>query len=61
MHRKRLNQELDCDNSGALKHLGQMTDDLHEWEGSVTKELGLTTADVASISKKYPFDLNLQS
>ena len=43
------------------KHLGQIANSMHEWEGRVADELGLTRADVARIKTKYPSNLELQT
>ena len=52
---------LDSENNGVLKHLGQIADNMHEWEGSVAENLGLTKAEVAAIKTKYPQELCLQT
>ena len=52
---------IDADNNGVSKHLGQIADSLAEWEGRIADGLNLTRADVASIRRKYPDDLKLQS
>ena len=59
--RQKLNQVLDSMNSGVSKHLGQIADSMYEWEGKLADELGLTRADVATIVKKHPTDLKLQT
>ena len=56
-----MNLILDCENNGVSKHLGQIADSMSEWEGSIAEELGLTSANVACIKKKYPNELNLQT
>ena len=61
IHRQKLNQVLDFDNSGVSKHLGQIADSMYEWEGPVAEALDLTKADVAAIIKKHPTDLKLQT
>ena len=43
-----------------IEQIGQIADSMYEWEGRVAERLGLTRAEVASIKKKYPEDLNLQ-
>ena len=58
--RTRLDKEIDADNDGVLKHLGQIADSMAEWEGRIAEELNLTPADVASIRTRYPNDLDLQ-
>ena len=52
---------IDANNNGIQKHLGQIADSLAEWEGRIAEELSLTPSDVASIRKKHPNDLKLQS
>ena len=47
--------------SGVSKHLGQIAESMHEWEGSVAEQLGLTPADVAEIKTAHPFNLKLQT
>lgn len=51
---------LDFENGDVPKHLGQIADSMHEWEGPVAEQLDLTPAKVAAIKTKYPFDLQLQ-
>ena len=56
--------QLDKDNGdghGVLKHLGQIADSMTKWEGRISDELKLTSADVASIHTKHPRNLKLQS
>ena len=55
-----LDQMLDFENGGVSKHLEQIADSIHEWEGAVAKELGLTPTEVAAITLKYPGELKLQ-
>ena len=52
---------IDADGHGALKHLGRIADSMTEWEGRISDELKLTPADVASIHTKHPRNLKLQS
>ena len=56
-----LDKEIDADNNGVLKHLGQIADSMTEWEGRISEELQLTPADVASIRELHPNKLKLQS
>ena len=56
-----LNRRIDQENGGVPKHLGQIADAIYEWEGPVAMALGLTTANVAAIVKKYPNQLNMQA
>ena len=56
-----LNKEIDACNNGVPKHLGQIADSMTEWEGRISEELRLKPADVASILKKHPNNLKLQS
>ena len=57
----RLDKEIDADNNGVLKHLGQIADSMTEWEGRIADELNLTPADVASIHTQHPNSLKQQS
>ena len=57
---QRLESVLDSDHGGVPKHLGQIVNCMHEWEGEIADELGLTLADVASIKSEYPTNLKLQ-
>ena len=59
--REKLNQVLDLENSQVSRHLGQIADSMHEWEGPITEQLGLTRADVAAIKEEYPGKLKLQT
>lgn len=52
---------LDFDNNGISKHLGKIADNMHEWEGRIAEELGLTPADISVIKTKYPGELRLQT
>ena len=56
-----MDKVIDGDGHGVLKHLGQIADSMTEWEGRISDELKLTSADVASIHTKYPRKLKLQS
>ena len=58
---QRLDEEIDFENGGVSKHLGQIADSMYEWEGTVAEELGLTRVDIAVIKKKHPDELNLQT
>ena len=60
-NRQKLDLILDFENNGISKHLGQIADSMHEWEGSITEHLGLTRADVAAIKEEYPGKLKLQT
>ena len=51
---------LDFFNDGVSKHLGEIADSMHEWEGPIAEQLGLKLADVAAIRTEYPNKLNLQ-
>ena len=51
---------IDVENRSS-KHLGQIADSMHEWQGAIADELGLSPADVAAIITKYPTQLNLQA
>ena len=52
---------LDFENDGVSKHLGQIADAMHEWEGPIAEQLGLTPVDVAAIKMKYRGELRLQT
>ena len=54
-------QVLDFNNDGVPRHLGQIADNMHEWEGSIAEQLGLTLANVAAIKKQYQTELKLQT
>jgi hypothetical protein len=56
-----LNKEIDSDNDGVPKHLGQIADAMAEWEGKISDALELTEADVAGIKTRSPSSLGLQS
>ena len=56
-----LDQVIDSDHGGVLKHLGQIADSMDEWEGAVAESLGLRPADVAEIKHKDPKKLKLQA
>ena len=57
----KLDNVIDADGHGVLKHLGRIADSMTEWEGRISDELKLTPADVASIHTKHPRNLKLQS
>ena len=52
---------LDSGNDGVPRHLGQIADSMHEWEGPVAEQLGLTQVDVEAIKLKHPRELTLQT
>ena len=52
---------LDFEHGDIPLHLGRIADTMHEWEGQVAEQLGLTQADVAAIRMKYPSELKLQT
>ena len=56
-----MNQVLDFENDDVSRHLGQIADSMHEWEGPIAEHLGLTRADVAAIKEEYPGKLKLQT
>ena len=58
---EQLNQVLDFQNGDVPLHLGQIADSMHEWEGPVAEQLGLTQANVAAIKLKHPAELKLQT
>ena len=52
---------LDSDNPlGVSKHLGEIADQISEWEGPIAECLDLTPADIAGVKTKYPENLRLQ-
>ena len=57
----RLNQVLDSENGGVPKHLGKIAEQMYEWEGGVSDELGLTTPNVNNIKGRYKNELKLQA
>ena len=57
LYSPQLNEVMDFRNSGVSKHLGQMADTMHEWEGPVAEQL---EADIAAIKIKHPGELKLQ-
>ena len=60
-NRQKLDQVLDFESGGVSTHLGQIADAMHEWEGPIAEQLGLTRADIAAIKTKYPGELRLQT
>ena len=52
---------LDSEHGGVSKHLGQIADDICEWEGPIAEQLELTIADVAAIKMEHPCKLRLQA
>ena len=56
-----LGDVLDAHNKGVSKHLGQIADTVHKWEGQLAEELELTDVDVAKVKHKHPFDLHMQT
>ena len=59
--RQVMDQVLDYANNGVSKHLGQIADNMCEWEGPIAEGLDLTPADIAAIKMKYPTELKLQT
>ena len=57
----KLDQVLDFDNGDVPLHLGKIADSMHEWEGPVAEQLGLTLVDIAAIRTKHPLDLRQQT
>jgi hypothetical protein len=51
---------IDAENQ-SNKHLGQIADSMHKWQGAIAEGLGLTLADVAGIKTKHPTQLELQA
>ena len=56
-----LDQVIDSDHGGVLRHLGQIADTMYEWEGAVADNLGLHQADVAEIKEAHAGKLKLQA
>ena len=56
-----LHEEIDACNDGVSKHLGQIADSMTEWEGKISEQLLLTSADVAKIRTRHPNKLELQT
>ena len=54
-------EPIDSESGGIPKYLGQIADFMYEWEGPIANELGLTSADIASIKTKYSDQLRLQT
>ena len=48
-------------NDGVPRHLGQIADAMHEWEGSIADQLRLAPAEIDAIKIKYPHNLQLQT
>ena len=42
------------------QHIGEIADNMWEWEGRIADELGLTQPEIAEIKMKYDRELNLQ-
>jgi hypothetical protein len=57
----RLNLVLDSENGGVPKHLGEIAEQMYEWEGKVSDELGLTKPDVNNIKELHKNQLKLQA
>ena len=57
----RLNLVLDSENGGVPRHLGEIAEQMYEWEGKVSEELGLTKADVNNIKELHKNQLKLQA
>ena len=60
-HRVMLDRVLDSGNDGVSKHLGQIANSMHEWEGPVAEQLDLTPPDIAAIKTEHPNKLKLQT
>ena len=52
---------MDFEHGGVSKHLGQIADDMYEWEGRIAEQLELRKADIAAIKTKHPGELKLQT
>ena len=42
------------------KHIGEIADNMWEWEGRIADGLGLTQPDIAEIKMKHDEELNLR-
>ena len=42
------------------QHIGEIADNMWEWEGQIADELGLTRPEIAEIKTKHDRELNLQ-
>ena len=45
---------------GVPKHLGEIADQMSEWEGRIAECLGLNLPEIARVKAKYPEKLQLQ-
>ena len=52
--------DADHENPGVPRHAGLIADSIDSWEGRLSEELRLTSADVATIKVKHPENLSLQ-
>lgn len=53
--------DIQLDSEVQDKHLGEIADQMSEWEGQIADKLDLKECDVAGIKIKYPQKLNLQT
>ena len=53
-----LDRVLDSDNP---KHLGEIADQMAEWEGPIAEWLDLTSSEIAGVKIKHPRNLQLQT
>ena len=56
-----LDQVIDSDRDGVMRHLGQIADSMYEWEGLVADSLGLNKADVSDIKEAHSGKFKLQA
>ena len=58
-----LDHVLDSDNPhGVSKHLGEIADQIAEWEGPIAEKcLGLSPPEIACVKAKHPGKLRLQT
>ena len=52
---------LDSDNNGVPKHLGEIADQMSEWEGPIAEWLDLTSSEIAGVKTEHPKKLRLQT
>ena len=52
--------DVECGVMVSTKHLGEIADEMDEWEGCIADHLGLTNSEVAAIKVKHEKELKLQ-
>ena len=48
---QRLDRVLDFEHGGVSKHLGQIADDMYEWEEPIAEQLGLTEEQYRAVEE----------